>query len=63
MGIELAMTQKTLVEVSVKLVSGTSIPYGIMNSEQAAELCDSTFKKDILGQPAGDQKASKQNFD
>jgi len=54
MGIELAMTQKTLVEVSVKHVDGSNIPYGIMNSDQAAELCDNTFKKDVLGKPTDD---------
>lgn len=32
------MTHKTLVEVSVRDRNGTMIPYGIMNSEQAAEL-------------------------
>ncbi len=34
------MNQKTLVEVSVPDRNGTMIPYGIMNSEQAAELPD-----------------------
>lgn len=34
------MNQKTLVEVSVPDCNGTMIPYGIMNSEQAAELPD-----------------------
>ncbi len=46
------MTQKTLVEVSVRHASGTNLPYGIMNSDQAAELCDKMFKKDFLQQPS-----------
>lgn len=32
------MNQKTLVEVSVPDSDGKMVPYGIMNSEQAAEL-------------------------
>lgn len=41
------MTQKTLVEVSVPQADGTTLPYGIMNADQAAELCDDTFQKDV----------------
>lgn len=45
------MTQKTLVEVSVPQADGTALPYGIMNSDQAAELCDETFIKDVTHKP------------
>jgi hypothetical protein len=42
------MTQKTLVvEVSVPQADGSTLPYGIMNADQAAELCDETFQKDV----------------
>jgi hypothetical protein len=45
------MTQKTLVEVSVPQADGTTLPYGIMNADQAAELCDETFRKDVAHRP------------
>lgn len=47
------MTQKTLVEVSVPQADGTTLPYGIMNSDQAAELCDETFTKNVAHEPRG----------
>jgi hypothetical protein len=46
------MTRKTLVEVSVRRADGTSLPYGIMNADQAAELCDKTFQKDVAHEPS-----------
>ncbi|MDP9838731.1 hypothetical protein J2T09_003503 [Neorhizobium huautlense] len=45
------MTQKTLVEVSVPQADGTTLPYGIMNADQAAGLCDETFQKDVAHEP------------
>lgn len=45
------MTRKTLVEVSVRRADGTSLPCGIMNAEQAAELCNETFQKDVAHEP------------
>ncbi|MGA1834859.1 hypothetical protein [Rhizobium wenxiniae] len=45
------MTQKTLVEVSVPQADGTNLPYGIMNADQAAELCDEMFQKNIAHEP------------
>lgn len=47
------MTQKTLVEVSVPQADGTNLPYGIMNADQAAELCDDTFQKDVAHEASG----------
>ncbi|KXG85321.1 hypothetical protein [Agrobacterium bohemicum] len=47
------MNQKTLVEVSVPDTDGTMIPFGIMNSEQAAELPDDY--EVLIAHPAGDQ--------
>lgn len=47
------MNQKTLVEVSVPDMNGTMIPFGIMNSEQAAELPDDYEVS--IAHPAGDQ--------
>ncbi|MES5098054.1 hypothetical protein ABUK73_07470 [Agrobacterium sp. BA1120] len=46
------MNQKTLVEVSVPDRDGTMIPYGIMNSEQAAELPESY--EVLIAHPAGE---------
>jgi hypothetical protein len=51
----LPVNQKTLVEVSVPDINGTMIPYGIMNSEQAAELPDNYEVS--IAHPAGEQKA------
>ncbi|TWF43909.1 hypothetical protein [Neorhizobium alkalisoli] len=45
------MTQKTLVEVSVPQADGSTLPYGIMNADQAAKLCDETFQKDVAHEP------------
>jgi hypothetical protein len=54
------MTQKTLVEVSVPQSDGTTLPYGIMNADQAAELCDKTFRKDVAHKPVGGDALSNQ---
>lgn len=45
------MPRKTLVEVSVRRADGTSLPHGIMNADQAAELCNKTFQKDVAHEP------------
>lgn len=50
------MNQKTLVEVSVPDRNGTMIPYGIMNSEQAAELPD-TYEISVA-HPGGEAEMS-----
>jgi hypothetical protein len=46
------MTRKTLVEVSVTQPDGSATPYGIMNTDQAAELCDDTFHKAVVHEPS-----------
>jgi hypothetical protein len=51
------MTQKTLVEVSVPQEDGTTLPYGIMNADQAAELCDDTFQKDVAHESSGKEES------
>lgn len=50
-----SVNQKTLVEVSVPDQNGTMVPYGIMNSEQAAELPDDY--EVAIAHPAGQQEA------
>ncbi|WP_312950901.1 hypothetical protein [Agrobacterium sp.] len=41
------MTKKTLIEVSVTDSDGNLTPFGIMNTEQAAELSDDSYHKTV----------------
>ena len=41
------LTTKTLIEVSVSDRDGNLVPFGIMNTEQAAELSDDSYHKAI----------------
>lgn len=41
------LTKKTLIEVSVSDSDGNLTPFGIMNTEQAAELSDDSYHKTV----------------
>lgn len=41
------LTKKTLIEVSVTDSDGNLTPFGIMNTEQAAELSDDSYHKTV----------------
>ena len=44
---EKTLTKKTLIEVSVSDSDGNLMPFGIMNTEQAAELSDDSYHKTV----------------
>jgi hypothetical protein len=41
----------------VPQADGTTLPYGIMNADQAAELCDDTFQKDVAHESSGKEES------
>jgi hypothetical protein len=55
---EKTLTKKTLIEVSVSDSDGNLMPFGIMNTDQAAELSDDSYHK-IVAHPAVDEESSQ----
>lgn len=55
---EKTLTKKTLIEVSVSDSDGNLMPFGIMNTEQAAELSDDSYHKTVA-HSAVDEESSQ----
>lgn len=52
------MTKKTLIEVSVSDADGNMVPFGIVNTEQAAELSDDSYYKTVAHSAIEDESGS-----